>query len=278
MLPDIFQFSQGSLQDYVDCPRRFQLRYVNAQLWPAVQAEPVLEHERRLELGSRFHRLVERHQLGISEKALTASLASAPDELRAWWQAYLRFDLLHTMPGPRYPEQVLSAELAGARLVAKLDLLAVEKNERVYIFDWKTYNSNFGTQWFLIRIQTRLYRWITVTASASLLKRPVAPPAVSMVYWLAGMGGETVVLDYDQETFEDDTTYLAALVQEIQSRSGDQVWELTANERRCRFCEYRSLCNRGEAAGPVQELQSDLDQLAECVVLLGLDDVEEVGF
>ena len=39
-LPDDFHFSQGSLQDYVDCQRRFQLRYLMKLAWPAVDAEP----------------------------------------------------------------------------------------------------------------------------------------------------------------------------------------------------------------------------------------------
>jgi len=37
-LPTGFRFSQASLQDYVDCPQRFQLRYLAALQWPAVEA------------------------------------------------------------------------------------------------------------------------------------------------------------------------------------------------------------------------------------------------
>ena len=43
-LPADFHFSQGSLQDYVDCPRRFQLRYMMKLAWPAVEAEPAVEY------------------------------------------------------------------------------------------------------------------------------------------------------------------------------------------------------------------------------------------
>jgi hypothetical protein len=39
-LPYSFHFTQSSLQDYLDCPRRFQLRYVLDQPWPAVESEP----------------------------------------------------------------------------------------------------------------------------------------------------------------------------------------------------------------------------------------------
>ncbi|MCP4541151.1 MAG: PD-(D/E)XK nuclease family protein, partial [Chloroflexi bacterium] len=64
-LPADFQFSQASLQDYVDCPRRFQLRYVLRVAWPAPEAEPVLENERYLQQGAAFHRLVHQHALGL---------------------------------------------------------------------------------------------------------------------------------------------------------------------------------------------------------------------
>ncbi len=38
-LPSDFQFSQSSLQDYVDCPWRFYLRYIRQLAWPAIVAE-----------------------------------------------------------------------------------------------------------------------------------------------------------------------------------------------------------------------------------------------
>ena len=60
-LPHSFQFSQGSLQAYVDCPRLFQLRYIEGLSWPAPEVEPALENERHLQLGSDFHRLVQQY-------------------------------------------------------------------------------------------------------------------------------------------------------------------------------------------------------------------------
>ena len=58
-LPPTFTFSQSSLQDYFDCPRRFQLRYIEQVAWPAVETEPMLENERRQQAGLHFHRLVQ---------------------------------------------------------------------------------------------------------------------------------------------------------------------------------------------------------------------------
>ncbi|NCT22292.1 PD-(D/E)XK nuclease family protein, partial [bacterium] len=59
-----FTFSQSSLQDYADCPRRFQLRYIEQLAWPAVETEPALENERRQQEGLLFHRLAQQHLIG----------------------------------------------------------------------------------------------------------------------------------------------------------------------------------------------------------------------
>ena len=48
ILPN-FVFSQSSLQDYVDCARRFELRYIDELRWPAVVAEPSETHEAHMQ-------------------------------------------------------------------------------------------------------------------------------------------------------------------------------------------------------------------------------------
>jgi hypothetical protein len=64
-LSDSFSFTQSSLQDYLDCPRRFQLRHVLEQPWPAVESEPLLERERLTDLGRHFHLMAQRHTVGL---------------------------------------------------------------------------------------------------------------------------------------------------------------------------------------------------------------------
>ena len=88
-LPASFKFSQSSLQDYFDCPRRFQLRYIEHLAWPAVETEPVLENERRQQEGNFFHRMLQQHLLGLPVEKLTR-LANSPD-LSRWWENYLAY-------------------------------------------------------------------------------------------------------------------------------------------------------------------------------------------
>src|SRR6185436_377609 len=110
--------SQSSLQDYVDCARRFQLRYVERLNYPAVESEPALENERHLREGEYFHRLVQQSLLGLPDDKL-ARLANSPN-LERWWNNFTRYR--PELEGyALYPELGLSAPLGQYRLVAKYD-------------------------------------------------------------------------------------------------------------------------------------------------------------
>jgi hypothetical protein len=88
-IPKDFIFNQSNLQDYVDCQRRFQLRYLLHQAWPAVEAEPFLEYERMMDQGSRFHNIVHQHLASVPQSQLEQSLGN--DEImNMWWVNYQR--------------------------------------------------------------------------------------------------------------------------------------------------------------------------------------------
>ena len=69
-LANNFIFSANNLQDYLDCPRRFELRYILKQNWPAITSQPVLEMENRINMGNRFHLLAHQYLSGISGEIL----------------------------------------------------------------------------------------------------------------------------------------------------------------------------------------------------------------
>ena len=121
-LPDGFQFSQASLQAFVDCPRLFQLRYVERVAWPERVAGPPYERECQLLHGQAFHRLVSQHTAGIEPERLAPSAVG--DDLERWWRSYLASPPPN-LPRTRYAETTLSSPLAGYRLVAKYDLVAI---------------------------------------------------------------------------------------------------------------------------------------------------------
>jgi predicted RecB family nuclease len=273
-LPAGFQFSQSSLQDYVECARRFELRYVKRLQWPAVEAEPIDERERHLQQGAAFHHMVHQHLLGVPAETLTASLPEADERLRSWWQGYLAADFVNELPPRRHPEFVLSAALAGHRLIAKYDLLAVEPGDRAVIVDWKTSLRKTPRADLEKRLQTVIYRYLLARAGSHLNGgEPIAPERAEMIYWFAGAPDEAELFSYSQSEYEQDEQYLTELIQTTQAQT---LFELTSDEWRCRFCTYRSLCQRGIGAGEFDEdavestadsddldLDFDFDQIAE---------------
>jgi RecB family exonuclease len=252
-LPADFQFSQASLQDFVECRRRFQLRYLLQLQWPAPEAEPVEEHEQHMLDGATFHRMIHQHRLGIAADAVrTAQLQSDDDgPLSEWWAAYLASPP-PDLPERQYPELSLSVPIGEFRLVAKLDLLAIDPGRRAVIVDWKTSRKQ-STAWLNARLQTRVYRYVVWQAAAHLnVGAAVAPEQIRMVYWYASDPEHPEVLLYDPTAAAADARYLSGLVNTIAGLDDDD-FPKTDDVRRCRFCPYRSLCNRGIEAGLLTE-------------------------
>jgi len=276
-IPTDFQFSQGSLQDYVDCPRRFQLRYLQRLAWPALEAEPALENERHLRQGQAFHRLVHQHLLGIAPERLSAMVTDP--ELRRWWDNY-RNAALAGLPASHFPEIVLSAPVGGHRLIAKYDLVAVDAGHRAVIVDWKTSRKRPRRKWLARRLQTRVYPYLLVRGGADLnAARSIAPEQVEMVYWFADFPAHPERFSYDGAQYEADGVYLTALIEEIKRLGeGEEDFPRTGEERRCSYCPYRSLCQRGVEAGLFDEVEDELGWEDGLDFALDLEQIAEVEY
>jgi hypothetical protein len=280
-LPDGFRFSQSSLQDYVDCRRRFQLRYLQNLAWPALQSEPALENERFMLRGSFFHHLTQQFFSGVPGDRLQAAIAD-PD-LAGWWDQFTAFARqeklelrIAALPPSLFAEKSYSAPLGNYRLVAQYDLILSDSPGHFLIYDWKTSQKRPRRKWLAERIQTRLYPYLFVRAGASLNDgKPVEPGALEMLYWFAAFPEKPERFVYSQVAYDRDATFLTGLLDEIAQLSPDQ-FHLTSHTERCAFCVYRSLCDRGERAGASgagqetgteagdpDEISLDFEQIAE---------------
>lgn len=263
-LPASFQFSQGSLQDYVDCPRRFQLRYLQRIAWPALETEPALENELYMQHGREFHKLVHQHLLGIPKEKLAKT--AAEEILLRWWNNYLT-NPPADLPGSQHPETTLSAPVGEYRLMAKYDLIAIEPATRAVIVDWKTSRKRTRRDWLARKLQTRVYPYLLVRAGAQLNgDQPIRPEQVEMVYWFSNFPRDPEHLKYDAEKHETDEAYLTTLIADISELALDlsndpqkEHFPLATDERRCQHCPYRSLCQRGIRAGAVDDIEDELD-------------------
>jgi len=269
----IFQFSQNSLQDYVDCARRFQLRYVLNQRWPAAETEPISEHEKFVEEGAQFHLMVQRHLLGIP----VDKLIPAEGDLRDWWLNYLTSDPLRGLPSIiRQPEAQLSAPLGEQRLLARFDLLCIDPGERAVIVDWKTSRYRPDRQKLGERLQSRIYSYVLAEAGSHLFGGSIHPEQISLIYWFAYEPTRPEVFQYDSARHAENRVYLSDLVSRVLAHD-ESIWPLTADEDRCKYCVYRSLCNRGVKAGLLEEsaaevLEHTFDFDFE------LEDIDEIAF
>jgi hypothetical protein len=271
------QFSQNNLQDYADCARRFQLRYLLGVTWPAVKAEPIAELERRARLGQRFHRMAQQHALGISAEQLAEGLDD--EDLRRWWHNYLAAPPRDLPTAIRRAEVSLSAPIDGYRLTARYDLLAVDPGQRLVIVDWKTRRPK-NPQPLLNKLQSVVYPYVLVEAGATVNGgQPVRPEQVTMIYWFADFPDDPLTLAYDAARHAADRERLVALISEIRAHCDEnlEIWPLTDDiARACKFCVYRSLCDRGSVAGDLDELDEDLD--LEEILDIDLEQVAEIVF
>lgn len=270
-----FAFTQGSLGDYADCARRFELRYIKRMRYPALEAQDPLQFEARLRQGARFHKLVQQHLLGVPAEALAASL-SDDAELARWWSNYLERGLID-LPARRYGEITLQTHLAGRRLLAKYDLLALEPGGPAVIVDWKTGPRIPSLSYLRGRMQTIVYRYVLAQAGAHLLAgETIAPERIRMDYVYVALGGERLSVDYSAAQMREDEALLSDMIAAIDRAD---AFPLTDEESRCRFCSYRSHCDRG-GAGRLEDV--DFDEFEgveeEDAFSLDFDQIAEIEF
>ncbi len=271
-VPPEFQFSQASLQDYVDCPRRFQLRYRLHVVWPAVEAEPLLENEHRQRMGDLFHRLAHQRMLGVPLERLSNMAANSRlggSELEAWWQNYLAFaesSQPERVAFQVYPEISLGGCAGGANLIAKYDAIQVcheQPSSGVTILDWKTSRRRPKRSWLASRLQTRVYPYLLVSVGSFLTgSQALEPDQVEMVYWFTAFPGDPERFLYTVRQYEEDGVYITGLIHCIQE-AGDETFPSCSNPEVCKFCVYRSLCERGVEPGNLLDAEESRSGTSE---------------
>ena len=257
----------------MDCAQRFKLRYLDRLSYPAVETEPTLENEKHQQEGEYFHRLVQQHLIGIPAEQI-AKFANTPN-LQRWWenfQSSAELRGLKDLPR-RYPEANLSAPLGKYRLLAKYDLIAL-RDDKVTIYDWKTYRKRPRNEWLSARMQTRVYRALLVHAGAHLNGgKPFEPEQIEMVYWFADFPDDPARFAYTSLQFHRDWDALLKLSGEVATATS---YPLTEDRQKCLFCSYRSYCERGIQAGDIEQAEADME--AEELFDVNFEQIGEIAF
>jgi CRISPR/Cas system-associated exonuclease Cas4 (RecB family) len=282
-LPDGFLFSQSNLQDYVDCQRRFQLRHILHQAWPVVEAEPYLENERLIDHGARFHKIVHQCLIGVPEAQISQSI-TGDEVMQLWWRNYRQsikdgiLGLINEQGNQRFVEISLSIPIGEFRLIAKYDLLIIKPDGKLIIVDWKTSQKHPKRSWLATRLQTHVYSFILVGAASGFISGNQPDPSqIEMIYWFTNQPELLERFPYNQSNYREDARYLGNLIETINSKS-EPIFPLTPDIKRCLFCTYRSLCNRGVKPGDLQHLEEWIEPESPDEVSIDFDQIGEIEF
>jgi len=269
-----FQFSQASLQDFQDCRRRFFYRYVEKLSWPAIETEPALANEEWMRQGARFHQLVHQYFLGLPKEKL--SELSLEQNLGMWWQGFLAHnpvDAKHQL----FPETLLVTKLSGFILLAKFDLVVLDTDSSLSIYDWKTSRKPATRDQLSRRLQTKVYSYVLAKSGQVFTNQnEVDPEKIRMIYWYANRPTEPEEFQYSSSQLLSDEQMLLDLIEECVSLESISEHPKTEDVNHCRYCVYRSLCDRGEHAGSLDEYGDEIDSNLEDS--FDLDQIPEIEF
>ena len=177
------------------------------------------------------------------------------EEMIDWLENFLSFYKSLEVKSS-FSEFPLTAMIEDRKFIAIYDVIYQTHNEEIGIIDWKTSKHIPKKKSLASKVQTILYPYILHEGSAEFLPGSNYPPeSISMRYWFPTSPSEEIIFPYGQETHEINREFLESIICEIQEKKlGD--FKLTKDEKKCGFCSYRSLCNRGVSASSIIESES----------------------
>lgn len=211
------------------CPYKFKLRYIDAVFWNHGRSQANALARR----GQEFHLISQRYFLGISNLLLSP-------EMKMWLEELKKFvpiidDLSY------YPEEESRLNDDGLRLLAKYDLLHINENGKIIIYDWKTDPKPLARVNLSESVQTKLYMYLVCAAGEGVLGFNPKPQNISFIYWNPQFPDKRETFTYDQTSFEKDEKWIKNIIHEILEKDKKDYYK-TTNKHSCTYCEYIALC------------------------------------
>ena len=269
-------FNQSSLQDFSDCPRRFELGVLHDSAWPAAHSTPLSKYEMLTEIGNQFHQLCQQFFIGIDPVLISSSIAD-PKILRLW-DSFLPYGQ-SLQKYPCFFEQILRIPFENHFLVAKFDLIVRPSMDEFLIIDWKTSQKKPSKSVLSTRVQTILYPFIFQQAGHDLFSREVIPSsAIKMQYWYPLSSEPEIIFPYSQIKHSEISQNLTATISKINDMiASGGPFPLTEDPGHCEYCVYRSYCERGYAAKTVPSgVEIETEDLSN--MHFDLDLIKEIEF
>jgi len=272
----VIEYSSNKLHDYLECPRRFELKYLLNRVWPAIITEPVLEMEKHIKNGTEFHLMTQQFFSGI-EPVLIETQKEDPQVLN-WWQSFLAY-ATPLLGAFCQPEISLSCKIDQTRFIGVFDLLVIDPGKKYTIIDWKTNQRKPSRNILSKHIQSRLYPLLLL--ESGLLRNnsmKIYPDQIEMVYWFANEPDFPESFQYSEQTYQQDKEFILNLVSEIEIKNAGE-FRLTDNLKICNYCNYRSLCERGDKAGSMKDWKDiDDEYLYEEITEIDITQIGDIAF
>lgn len=189
----IWQLSQNHLHLLSTCPRKFQYTYLEQFTSPCLP-----QRQNNLNLGNRFHRLMQQRELGLPVEKLLAT----DKQLATSFQALAAVAPQIVFPQPqtwRKAEHRRTYLKGNFLLVGIYDLLILSQN-KAEIIDWKTYaqpphSENLANHW-----QTRLYKYLLAETSH------YSPEQIQFTYWFIHVPQQPTAVTFSYNHTEHEKT------------------------------------------------------------------------
>lgn len=254
-----FIYSQNSINTYKSCPTKFKYKYIDKINWKHDDIES-REYYDSLKIGSEFHLLCERYfnniPLGINE--------NTNPNFKKWIDNIKNIFPMddNEMKRIYLPEYEVRLNLNGDTITAKYDLLIIDEYS-IEIWDWKTENVKLEYKNVKNRIQTLVYMFLAKEVVLKLFSLNIESKNIKMKYYQPQYEDIPIEIVYDDENHKLNKNNIVKYIDMIKStnyeNSDKNQYELTKNDKHCKFCEFNKLCNRQDIDYSIIE-----EELDEC--------------
>jgi len=175
--------SATSLQDFLDCRRRFQLKYIDQISWPQPLNTFNIKQLESMTRGREFHQLMQLHFLGIPDEKLIKSIDD--DTLKTWFINTINSEICKIDPAEKLIEYRLSTFISNTLVTGVIDFIIIQTDSSIKIIDWKTGQKIPDPQFYVSRIQTRLYPLLLAQSPLFLTYMTNKPSfnKIEFIYW-----------------------------------------------------------------------------------------------
>lgn len=230
-----FYFTQNSLNTFKSCPFRFQKIYMDNIKW---NEEKNLDIEQKIDFGIDFHKLAERYFMGIPnyEAGLT--------ENHELYKAFL--NLKESFPIKQenvyYPEYTLRVSDEFMRLEANIDLLIINEDKSIEIWDWKTNAKLNNFKKYLSSLQTAVYMLVLKKSVHKIFGFDVPFEKIKMTYFSPEKNEIIASLNYSEEQYKKDEKEIKSLIKKVYTFDYGK-FNREKYIKSCKYCEFSLFCD-----------------------------------